>query len=39
MPGLSDARVLWVEREPGLVRYDVLCPYCNGIQVTSRGVV
>ncbi len=31
MPGLSDARVLWVEREPGLVRYDVLCQYCNGI--------
>lgn len=31
MPGLPVAQVLTVDREPGLTRYDVLCPYCNRV--------
>lgn len=31
MPGLPVAQVLCVDREAGLVRYDVLCPYCNAV--------
>lgn len=31
MPGLPVAQVVSVDYEPGLARYDVLCPYCNRV--------
>lgn len=31
MPGLPIAQLLCVDREPGFVRYDVLCPFCNAV--------
>lgn len=31
MTGMPEAQMLWVDREPGLTRYDVFCPYCNRV--------
>lgn len=31
MPGLPIAQLLSLDREPGLTRLDVLCPYCNRV--------
>jgi hypothetical protein len=31
MPGLPVAQVVGVDRDRGLVRYDVVCPYCHQV--------
>lgn len=31
MPGLPLAQLMFVDREPGLTRFDVLCPYCRRV--------
>lgn len=31
MPGFPEAQVLSIDREPGLARYDVWCPYCSAV--------
>ena len=31
MPGLPVAQLVSTDREPGLARYDALCPYCNRV--------